>query len=181
MKKFLNIMLAGAAMTALAGTAQAQESGGAHAYVGAEVGYHDLGVDRDAFPPLTLDDSAMIYGGYAGVDFDLAPHVVIGAEGNFNLGNSAIDSEYGVAGRLGYRTNGNSIIFARVGYQWVNLDVAKFTGVTNPPAGIDDTIDDVLFGVGADVALGRNMHLRLAADTITFDSVRGTAGIGFRF
>lgn len=177
-------LIAAAALAAFAipGAALAQGAGSAHPYVGAQVGYHDLGVDVDVTaPPLNIDDNALIFGAYAGVDFDIASNVVIGAEGNFNFGNSVIDNEYGVAARIGYRTANGSIVYVRGGYQWVNLDVSNFTGVPNPPAGIDDTAGDYLVGVGADIATGSRARIRVGVDTIAFDSVRPTVGVNFAF
>ena len=54
------------------------------------------------------------------------------------------------------------------------------SGVT-PPVGVDDTDGDYLVGVGADIALSDRMGLRLAADTIAFDSTRLTAGVTWHF
>lgn len=176
-------LIAAAALAAFAvpGAALAQEAGTAHPYIGAQVGYHDLGVDSDAVAPLNIDDNALIFGGYAGVDFDVTGNIVVGAEANFNFGNSAIDNEYGAAARIGYRTANGSIVYVRGGYQWVNLDVSNLTGVANPPAGIDDTAGDYLVGVGADIATGSRARIRVGVDTIAFDSVRPTVGVNFAF
>jgi len=182
MKKIAMIAVALATAAGMSTAAQAQETKSAHPYAGVQVGFHDLGIDEDAVPPLTLDDSAMIYGGYAGVDFDLGSSAIVGIEANLNLGSSAIDAEYGAAARIGYRTTNGTIIYARVGYQWVNVDVENFTGVANPPAGIDDTVDDILVGIGTDIALRDGpARIRLGVDTVSFDTIRGTAGVNFSF
>jgi outer membrane immunogenic protein len=174
---------AAAAFVMIPAAAQAQDDAaapaGAQPYVGFQVGYHDLGVDSADVAPLDVDDSAITYGGYAGVDF--GSRIVFGVEGNYNFGNGPIDSEYGVAGRIGMRAPNGTIIFARGGYQWVNLDIEGFTGVTNPPAGLDDTVDDYLVGVGADIATGGSARIRIAVDTISFDTVRPTLGVNFAF
>ncbi|HYG29240.1 MAG TPA: outer membrane beta-barrel protein [Allosphingosinicella sp.] len=183
MNKKLLAAAAAAAFVMIPAAAHAQEGAeaptGAQPYVGLQVGYHDLGVPSDAAPPLEIDDSALIYGGYAGVDF--GSNIVFGVEGNYNLGNGPIDSEYGVAARIGMRADNGTIIFARAGYQWVNLDLEGLTGVANPPAGIDDTVDDWLVGAGVDIATGGRARIRVAVDTITFDSVRPTVGFNFAF
>lgn len=188
MKK-ISFAAAAALAIALPGVAQAQDSGTAHPYIGAQVGLHDLGIDEDDFagvPGLDIDDSALIFGGYAGVDIDIAPHAVIGAEANFNFGNGPIDNEYGVAARIGYRTDNGSVIYVRGGYQWVNLDPSGLTGIDISDAdfeaaGGDDTDGDYLVGVGADIAVGGNTRLRVGVDTISFDTIRPTVGVNFAF
>ena len=186
MKKTL-VTIAALAAAAIAMPAQAQDTASTtHPYVGVQVGHHDVGIPEDAAPPLTLDDSGMIYGVFAGVDFDLGNRLVAGIEGNYNLGRSAIDSEYGAAARLGLRTRTGSIVFVRAGYQWVDFDIENFTGVPNLPAGLPDTADDFLVGGGLDIVMNgepdeSHARLRIAVDTISFDSLRGTAGINFAF
>lgn len=184
MKKISFAAAAAALAIALPGAAQAQESGTAHPYVGASVGLHNLGIDEDDFtgiPGLDVDDSAIIYGAYAGVDVSVAPNAVIGIEGNFHLGNGPIDTEFGFAGRVGYRTNSGSVIYVRGGYQWVDLDVTGLTGVSPVPAGVDDDGGDYLLGVGADIAVGGNARLRVGVDTLAFDTIRPTVGVNFAF
>ena len=188
MKK-ISFAAAAALAIALPGVAQAQASGTAHPYIGAQVGLHNLGIDEDDFAGIAgidIDDSALIYGGYAGVDFDIAQNAVIGAEANFNLGNGPIDNEFGVAARIGYRANNGSVIFVRGGYQWLNIDPSGLTGVAVTDAqfeaaGGDDTTGDFLVGVGADIAVGGNARLRVAVDTVSFDTIRPTVGVNFAF
>ncbi len=175
---------------ALPAAAQAQDAApGARPYVGAQVGLHDLGVDEDEFtgvPGLDIDDSALIYGAYAGVDFDVARNAVLGVEGNFNLGNGPIDHEFGVAARVGYRTDSGSVFYVRGGYQWVNIDPRGLTGVdisdaAFEAAGGDDTGGDYLVGVGADIATGGAARVRVGVDTLGFDTLRPTVGVNFAF
>jgi opacity protein-like surface antigen len=188
MKKFALLASAVAVTLALPGVAHAQESTGARPYVGVQGALHDLNVDEDEIDTggFDLDDSALTYGVYGGVDFDLGKSAIIGAEGNFNLGNGPIDSEYGVAGRIGVRTKGGSVIFARAGYQWINVDASGLLGVDkglidDDDADLDDTIGDYLVGVGADIAVGRNMGLRVAVDTVSFDTLRPSVGLHMKF
>jgi opacity protein-like surface antigen len=174
---------------ALPGVAQAQSGGTAHPYIGAQVGMHNLGVDEDDFtgvPGLDIDDSALIYGAYAGVDFDIAQNAVIGVEANFNLGNGPIDNEFGAAARIGYRTDNGSVLYVRAGYQWINIDPSGLTGLTITDAqfdaaGGDDTGGDYLVGVGADIVVGGNARLRVGVDTLAFDTIRPTVGVNFAF
>lgn len=187
MKKLTFAALAAAAALGMAGTAQAQ--GTAHPYAGLQVGLHNLGIDEDDFagiPGLDIDDSALIYGAYVGVDVDVAQGAVVGIEGNFNLGNGPLDNEFGVAARIGHRTANGSVIYLRGGYQWLNIDPSGLTGVAITDAqftaaGGDDTTGDYLVGVGADIATGSAARIRLGVDTISFDTLRATVGVNFAF
>ena len=172
---------------AVPSVAHAAESS-AHPYVGVQVGLHDLGVSEDDIDTLgfDLDDNGLTYGVYGGVDFDLGKSAVIGVEGNFNLGNGPIDAEYGIAGRIGYRAKGGTVVFARAGYQWINIDGAGLIGVDEDLIDDDDlgdagTIGDFLFGVGADIAVGDSAAIRVAVDTVSFDTLRPSVGLGLRF
>lgn len=190
MKKIALIASAAALSFVAPGIAQAQDDAATtvHPYIGAQVGLHDLGVSDEEFDDgdFDFDDSAMIYGIYGGVDFDIGTSAVIGIEGNINRGNGPIDTEYGVAGRIGLRTSGGTVVFARAGYQWVNIDGEGLLGIDediidDDDLDVDDTIGDYIVGVGADIAVGTNMAFRVAVDTISFDSLRPTVGLQFRF
>lgn len=189
MKKFALLATAAAMTLAVSGTAHAQDTqSGAHPYVGVQVGMHDLGVDKNDIDTVgfDLDDNAITYGTYAGVDFDLGKSAIVGVEGNFSLGNGPIDYEYGVAGRIGFRTTGGSVVFARAGYQWINIDGSGLIGVPKNLIDDDDlgdagTVDDYLVGVGADLAVGKNMGLRVAVDTVSFDTLRPSVGLHLKF
>jgi hypothetical protein len=189
MKKFA--LLAGAVVLpfAVPSVASAQEaSSSAHPYVGVAIGHHDLGVSDEDIDTagFDLDDNALTYGVYGGVDFDIGKSAVIGVEGNFNLGNGPIDSEYGISGRLGFRAKGGTVIFARAGYQWINIDGAGLIGVDedlidDDDLDVSDTIGDYTVGVGADIAVGEAMGLRVAVDTISFDTLRPSVGLHLKF
>lgn len=154
----------------------------AQPYVGVSGGYHDL------FDNPIGKDGGAIGGVVAGVDLALTPEQptgpVIGVEGNFHLGTGAVDSEYGVAGRVGYRFPSGGLFYARAGYQWVNVDVSKVTGglVTARELGVDDTDGDYLVGVGGEFTAGRaNTRFRIGVDTVSFDSWRPNAAVIFSF
>lgn len=188
MNKFALLVSAVALPLAVPGVAHAQESTSAHPYVGVQAGLHDLGVDENDIDTagFDLDDSALTYGVYGGVDFDLGKSAVIGVEGNFNLGEGPIDAEYGIAGRIGYRAKGGTVIFARAGYQWINIDGAGLIGVDedlidDDDLDVSDTTGDILVGVGADIAVGERMAIRVAVDTVSFDTLRPSVGLGLRF
>jgi outer membrane immunogenic protein len=163
-----------AAPFALSSPAMAQEAPQPEVYVGAQGGYHDLGDN-----PFGKDGSP-IYGVFAGVDVPVGPVLVVGAEGNFNLGSGIIDSEYGATGKIGVRIGESGQLFARGGYQWVDLDVRRTIGV-NAPAGFDDTSGDYLVGVGGQYKIGTNTALRVTVDTLGFDTTRVAGGLAFNF
>lgn len=168
----------GAALSAIALPAAAQAQSNTapkvETYVGLSAGIHDLGT---GFP----DDDGGIYGVVAGVDVPVGETLFVGAEGNFHLGDGAIDQEYGVAARAGIRVGESAKVFVRGGYQEVKFDVANLLGV-NPPAGFDRTDGDYMVGAGVEFGLGDSpIRFRAGIDTIAFDSTRATAGVLFAF
>lgn len=194
MKKFVFTTLAAAGALALPAAAQAQSTSDnkPDITIGASVGLHDLGIDLgdlDAddgeFNDFNIDDTAEIYGGFAAVDFPVGESMFAGVEGNFHFGSGPIESEYGVAGRVGFKTEGGSKIYARGGYQWVDLDLGNLTGVDEDfldenNIDVKDVGGDYLVGVGVEVPLS-SVVLRANVDTIAFDTLRGTVGVGFKF
>lgn len=195
MKKLVFSTLAAASAVALPAAAQAQSTTDTtkpEITVGAQVGRHNLGIDlgdldadNGQFDELNIKDTGTIYGGFAAVDFPLGENLFAGVEGNANLGDGPIEAEYGVSARLGFRTNGGAKIYARGGYQWVDLDVERLTGVSEDflddnDIRVRDVAKDYLVGVGAEVPLS-NVVLRANVDTIGFDTLRGTVGVGFKF
>ena len=174
------IFAASMALAALAATPVAAQDSAptttASVYAGASAGYHDLGDNPVG------DDAGAIFGGVAGVDFAVSPNVVVGVEGNFHLGTGVIDTDYGVAGRLGYKFPSGGIAYVRGGYQWVNIDVGNLVNVDiddDDLDGVDDTADDYLLGVGGEFPLGAEgrMRLRVGVDTVGFDTWRPNAAL----
>lgn len=172
--QFATLAALAAAPFALSAPALAQEAPQPEVYVGAQGGYHDLGDN-----PFGKDGSP-IYGVFAGVDVPVGPVLVVGAEGNFNLGSGIIDSEYGATGKIGVRIGDSGQLFARGGYQWVDVDVRRAIG-TPAPAGFDDTGGDYLVGVGGQYKIGSNTALRVTVDTLDFDTTRVAGGLAFNF
>lgn len=173
MKKlwFGSIVLSAAAVAATPAMAQSE----ADFYIGGQAGYHDLGDN-----PLGGDDDGAIVGVYGGVDVPVGERLILGVEGNWNRGSNAIDYEYGIAGKLGVRVGERAQVFARGGYQEVDVDLGNV--VNGPvPAGLDDTDGDYLVGAGAQYRLNENLSLRGVVDTIEFDTVRLTAGLAYHF
>lgn len=194
MKKlvFTSLAAAGAFALPAAAHAQSNDTTKPDVTIGASVGIHDLGIDLgdlDAddgeFDQLNIDDSGEIYGGFAAVDFPLGESLFAGVEGNAHFGSGPIEAEYGASARLGFRTEGGTKIYARGGYQWVDLDIENLTGVSEDflddnNIEVSDVGGDYLVGVGLEVPVS-SVVLRANVDTIAFDTLRGTVGVGFKF
>lgn len=193
MKKIAFTTLAAMGAIALPAAAQAQSNPGEpEITIGASVGLHDLGVDLgdfDAddgeFDDFNIDDSAEIYGGFIAADFPVGESMFAGVEGNLHFGSGPIEAEYGASARLGFRTQGGGKIYARGGYQWVDLDLGNLTGVSEEflddnGINVNDVGGDYLVGLGVEMPVS-SVVLRANVDTIAFDTLRGTIGLGFRF
>lgn len=186
MRKIAFTTLAAIGAIALPTAAQAQnEAPKAEVTIGATAGIHDLGVDFNdgEIEGFDIDDSGEIYGGFVAVDVPLGGNLFVGVEGNGSLGSGPIDAEYGASARLGLRTNGGGKLYVRGGYQFVDLDVGNLIGdpdFDESDFDLDSTVDDYLVGVGAEFPVG-NVVLRANVDTIAFDTLRGTVGVGLKF
>lgn len=187
MRKIAFTTIAALGVIALPAAAQAQTTEGPEITIGASAGIHDLAVDVDDadFEDFDIDESGEIFGGFAAVDFPLGESLFAGVEGNAHFGTGPIDAEYGVSGRLGFRTEGGSKIYARGGYQWVDIDAANVLGVDEDVFDEDDfdldtTAGDYLVGVGVEFPIS-SVVLRANVDTIAFDTLRGTVGVGLKF
>lgn len=188
MKKIVLTGLAASVAMLAPSMAAAQEATVADSFVVASVGYHDLGLDSEDVEDLDLDidDASIIYGAVAGFDVPVSTNAFIGLEGNLHFGNDVIDAEYGVAARLGFKSASGTKFYARGGYQWVNVDPEEIIADDDIdfPDGtfddIDDTEGDFLLGVGVDAAMG-GFLVRGTVDTVSFDTLRATVGIGVSF
>lgn len=184
MKKIAFTTLVAMGAIALPAAAQAQDAQ-PDVTIGASVGLHDLAVDVDDadLDGFNIDESGEIYGGFAAVDFPIGGNLFAGVEGNAHFGSGPIDAEYGASARLGFRTDGGAKVYARGGYQWVDVDAGNLIGVPDFDEGdfnLDTTIGDYLVGVGTEIPVG-GVVLRANVDTIAFDTLRGTVGVGFKF
>ncbi len=181
-KKLLSLAIAGGAF-ALPAAAQAQDVLPGEGFIGLQAGIHDLdlGEIEDDFD-IDLESSGTIVGVFAGYDLPLGPGAFVGAEVNYNTGWGAIDSEYGIAGRIGARLPGGAKLYARGGYQQVDFDLSEIFDIDDESVfdGLDDDDGDYIVGLGADFGLG-NTLLRVNLDTVSFDTVRATAGVGLKF
>lgn len=175
MKTLTFTALAAMGAIALPAAAQAQSTDTAkvETYVGATAGIHDLGIGLP-------DDDGGIYGVVAGVDVPVGNTLFVGAEGNYNIGDGAIDSEYGIAARAGVRVGETAKVFVRGGFQEVDFNLSRFA--TPAVAGLDDTDGDYLVGAGVEFGLGDSpIAFRAGIDTIAFDSTRATVGVLYKF
>lgn len=185
MKKSI-VAAAGAAAIVLPSAAFAQDVPAAEVFIGASAGYHDLDVGGDVDEELgdvDVNTGSPIIGVIAGVDFPLGGSVFAGLEGNYHFGTDVIDSEYGASARLGFRSAGGAKYYLRGGYQAIDIDPYNIVDVDVPDGtfdDIDDTDGDFMVGVGADFPIGGSA-LRINLDTVSFDTIRGTAGFVFKF
>ena len=183
MKNIVSAALIGAAAFAMPGIASAQDAAGS-GFIGASAGYHDLGID-DADVGADVNTSSPIVGAYAGYDFMTGTSLFVGVEGNYHFGTEALKSDYGVSTRIGFTGQGGSKFYARGGYQWFTLDYENVVGVEDPAGeffgDIEDTFDDYLVGVGADFPVGASTGVRVNLDTVSFDTIRATAGVQYNF
>lgn len=182
------VFAAGAAIAAIAVPSIAHAQ--AEPFAGVSVGYHSLGVEddvEDVFDGVEIDDGSVIIGGFAGADFAVGTGAFVGIEGNIHFGTDAVDSEYGASLRAGFRDAGGAKYYLRGGYQEINLDFVNIITVDGVEltdddfVGVDDTAGDYLVGAGVDFPMGESTMLRVNLDTVGFETVRATAGFGFRF
>lgn len=183
MKKIVFATAAAAAALALPTAAQAQDAAG-EGFIAASVGIHSLNIEDDVqalVPGADIDDSGEIFGLVAGYDFPVGSTMFAGIEGNYHFASGALDADYGASVRLGTRLAGGTKLYVRGGYQVVDVDYnAIIKDDTVDFTGIDDTEGDYLVGVGLDVPVG-GAFVRGNVDTISFDTLRATVGVGMRF
>jgi outer membrane immunogenic protein len=179
--------LSACATLALPAAAQAQnETNAPEITIGFTTGLHDLGINRELRNATgrAADDLAQTVGGFIAVDKTIgASKFFTGIEGNVNVGpGSGINYEYGGSLRLGIRGQDGSKVYVRGGYQWVDINLANILGVPDGavPAGLQGHASDYLVGAGVELPAG-SVILRGNLDTVGFDTVRGTLGVGVRF
>lgn len=170
MKKFLVAALSAIAVSI--GNAHADQLEGA--YVGAQAGYHDL------YGAAANRAAGVIFGGYGGYNISAGGDVIVGVEGNFNVGTIDITWEGGANAHIGLRVGSDSMLFLRAGLHWVRVDIdSPFRDVLG--LNFVETVDSSIFGIGGQFGIGENLSARVVVDSVSFDSVRATAGIGLHF
>jgi outer membrane immunogenic protein len=189
-------MLVGAALVALAAApAMAQSSADAPfngPYVGVQAGLnHDIAInsDKDSF----------VGGVFAGYDHEVAPNIVLGAEGGFSLGASdrigasgpnaaTLDPDYSfdVSARAGYVVGGNTLLYVRGGYANTR---ASFGRTVNGARFSDkNSYDGWFVGGGAERKLLDNVSARIEyrfadydANGYDFKRHQALVGVAYRF
>jgi outer membrane immunogenic protein len=180
------LFTAAAAASLIPAAAMAQDDAGSprrvEPYVGVLGGVHNFDSERskEGIPPVGY--KGRIVEGVAGVNVNVAGPIVLGVEGSATKGVSGdIDWEYGAAGRIGVKAGKDSMIFTKVGYQWVNFDALgpdsrDYHGMTYG-AGVELSPADM-----GGSAASSNIRLRVQADTNgNFHSIRPMAGVVAKF
>lgn len=169
-----------------AGAAEVAPEGGRSSriepYVGVMGGYERFDEQSNAGIPLAADgkgyDGGLVQG-VAGVNVPLGI-AFVGAEGNVAKGvKGDIDWEYSAAGRLGVRAGPSGLIYAKVGYQWVNFDAlgndSRDYHAMTYGAGVEIGPKDLGLGGGSG---DKGVRLRLEANTFNdAKSFRPMAGV----
>jgi outer membrane immunogenic protein len=154
-------------------------------YVAILGGYADYDRTIAGIPNLANGDNreGALVEGVVGANIPLGA-MFVGVEGNVAKGiDGAIDWQYGVAGRVGFRAGESGLIYGKVGYEWVNFTDDVITG------GRD--FGDEIYGLGVEIGpreigLGgvtgeSGLRLRLEVTTRDFESIRPMAGVVFHF
>jgi opacity protein-like surface antigen len=172
------------ALIAMTSVAQAQDFKGI--YGGIESGIGILDVDGSTIAgPFSENDHSAIVGGIIGYRAPVGSdsRFVLGVEGQLGIYTSGSDLRYGVYGIGGYRVGDNGLLYARIGYSWLD-------GVAN---GVGKGIDGLAFGGGYEFGVSEDINLRLdykyvdyddidfADNTMDFDGHEITAAVLFNF
>lgn len=157
----MRIVAISLATAALAVAAPAFAAGDAGAYAGVAI-THDNVNGTGTAEGLGFDG----VGGsvFAGYNLPLSESVFAGVEANFDLASADLgdrtngvkaDNKYGVSGRLGYKVNGSTAFYGKVGYQRGRL--SDYT------AGVktSSSRDALLLGAGVETDLSSNVAMRL--------------------
>ena len=186
------LMLAGAALVALFAAPAMAKPDFQGPYAGVQAGWnHDIAI--------ASDKDAVIAGAFAGYDYQVAPNVVLGAEGGFSLGASdrigpagsnaaTIDPDYSfdLSARAGYVVGGKNLVYVRGGYANTRGDVTRnVAGVTTSNK---QSFDGWLMGGGIERKLTDNVSARIEyrfndfdADNYKYQRHQALVGIAYRF
>jgi outer membrane immunogenic protein len=151
---------------------------------GAETGIGDVNV-RDS-------RDSVVGGVFAGYNYKVTPHVVVGAEGSFDLGGSdrvrnataVIDPNYSfdLSARAGYLVNPKTLVYVRGGYE--NMRARVSNGLANS----HDTFDGWSIGGGVERAVFSNVTARieyrysdLGNNGHDFDRHQALVGVAYHF
>lgn len=174
-------------------TAQADDSFFSGPYVGAEVGFTDLGFADDAFDfDSSVDTGAngLFYSAIVGYRMQLDNGLVVGLEGSVGGSSSDItdgDDKYSTGRQLGIdatigTTLGNAdniLLFAAVGYRNARATITDGTDSYSANG------DGVKFGVGVEYAFSETISLRTTANYINYEAdvreIQVLVGVLFNF
>jgi outer membrane immunogenic protein len=173
-------------------------------YVGAQIGYdHDsYGAVDSRFGRVGIDDNRDSFtgGAFAGYDYHLTNKIVVGGEGDFDLGandsrsvrrgntTASIDPRhaFSVSARAGYQVDPKTLLYVRGGYE--NVD-ARVSLVNANVTGRDTrTYDGWLAGAGVERYLTDNVSARveyrysdLGGGDTHFHRQQGLFGVSYHF
>lgn len=122
-------------------------------YVGVQAGLGILKTKGDIFTgPFKKTDNSAVVSAVAGYRMPLGESspVVLGVEGDAGIYTNGSDARYGISGIGGVRVAERGLLYARVGYGWLD-------GV---PTGAGTGIDGLVVGGGAEVALTDSISAR---------------------
>lgn len=165
-------------------------------YVGVQAGLnHDRarGADTD-IGEVNVRDSrdSFIGGAFAGYNYRLTPHVVIGAEGSFDIGaDDALRSgaavidpnhSFDLAARVGYLVTPETLLYVRGGYENMRARISDGTATGH------DTFDGWSVGGGVERAILQNVTARieyrysdLGNNGHDFDRHQALVGVAYHF
>ena len=146
-------------------------------FIGLQAGWdrHKIGAaDSDLGDLAVRNDNDDVVGGIiAGYDYKIAPRIVIGAEGNFNLGasdkingrgpssNISIDPRhsFGITARAGFLVTDDTLVYVRGGYD--NLNVRSSVRGATETLSNTETFDGWIAGGGVERALNEKVSARV--------------------
>lgn len=189
MRILVTAILGALAALGLTGPATAQSNGPFDGiYAGGQVGWESIDLSADDRGFTASEDNGITYsvvGGYrrqfdtgwvGGIDVSLGRSTADGTmivtldEGPAGF---TVDSDwqYGMDVNVGYRLTRNTLLFGRVGYRWLELDVhpggeggAAFADAASR------TLDDLRFGGGVEVAFTDQINIRVTGNYVDYGS-----------
>lgn len=173
----------GLAALGVSGSAAAQTGGPFDGfYAGGQAGWESIDLGAGQTPVTTSEDDGVTYsivGGYrrqydtgwvGGLDINLGRSTADGsmiatlADGPAGFAVSS-DWQYGADAVLGFTLTSETLIFGRIGYHWLNLDVTAQSaeGVAFADSA-SRTLDDFRFGGGIEVEFTDQINVRFTGN-----------------
>jgi outer membrane immunogenic protein len=148
--------------------------------VGLSAGIVDIGSDNRSLGVEQIERTGAVYGVFVSADKSLTSKLFVGMEANANVGTGPVNYDMGASVRFGYQAEGTKA-YVRAGYQWLSVD---FGDPANAPFGGEGSsrgLGDYLVGAGIDIPIFKKVVARVNFDTIGFEALRATSGVGLRF